>query len=122
MRGLILIAVLLLGACQVRPDRRLYLNGLIGAPEADVVRSMGVPTRTIETEGRRFLAYDEVYSSTVVGGGVGFAYGGWAGPPWGARYGYFGGFPTEIVPRLCETTIEIAGGRMAGYALRGNAC
>ncbi len=109
----------MLAAGRLRPyalqRRQAALAVWVGQSEADLVRRFGVPARTYEAAGRRFLAYDEGSTQIVPAFEPGYPYGfGWQG--------YGGGFPSEVVQRVCETTFEVAGGRVAGYSLRGNAC
>ena len=124
----LLLLVFGLAGCAAPVDRSPFLNSLVGQPETDLVRRLGVPTRTYETSGHRFLAYQERQTS-IVGTGVGFGdfgglgYGGYGG----FGYGGFGGFGTtfsnsRIVERVCETTFDVAGGRVVTWSLRGNAC
>ena len=118
-----LLPLALLAACSSLPDRTAVLNSLVGQPETEVVRRFGVPSRTFETGGHNYLAYAEQLSQRIDGGpfffGGGF-YGGGFG--YGPGFGYGAAFPTEIVPRVCETTFDVSGGRVVGWALRGNAC
>lgn len=116
-RSVILFLVLLLSACAQGPSRAAYLNGLIGLSEADVVRQMGVPSRTFDTEGHKFLAYVE-QRQDYVGGGPFFYGGGF----FGGGFGYGATFPAQVIDRVCETTVDFVGGRMRGWSLRGNAC
>lgn len=117
LAGLILLP--LLAGCISDPDRRIVLNSLIGKSEIDAIRVLGVPDRSFESNGRRFLAFVD-RRSEAYGGGVGIF----------GTYGYAYGGPgvlaydpgPPVYQRLCETTIEIAEGRVASYALRGNAC
>lgn len=114
MRVPVLLLCLAAAACATGPDRRVLLGALVGQPEAEVVRQFGVPDRSYETGGRKFIAYDErrtdvIPASPFLGG---FGYFG---------YGY-GGFPPQLVERGCETTLEVAGGRVVSWSLRGNAC
>lgn len=122
MRSSPLLLVLALAACgNYGAERRAYLSSLIGAPEPELVRQLGVPSRSYETEGRKFVAYDERRVDLIPAGpffgGFGYGYGGFGG-----GYGGFGGFPPQIVERGCETTFEIGAGRVQSWALRGNAC
>jgi len=96
-------------------EREAFLRTLVGMNEADLVRTLGVPSRTVEAEGRRFLAYRESRLDIIPAAPMGFW--GWHG---GLAYG--GGFPPEVVQRTCETTFELLDGRVAGFTLRGNAC
>ena len=117
LAGLILLP--LLSGCVSAPDRRIALDGLVGRSEADAVRVLGVPDRSFEAGGRRFLAFVD-RRSEAYGGGVGIF----------GTYGYSYGGPgvlaydpgPAVFQRLCETTLEIAGGLVASYTLRGNAC
>ncbi len=116
MRTPWVLLLLVVSACTAGPDRRAYLSTLVGQPEAEVVRQLGVPTRVYETGGHKFLAYVErrerVYGGPVFGG---FGY-------FGAGYGFYDGFPAEVTVRTCETTFEVADARVLTWALRGNAC
>ena len=116
----ILLFIFGLAGCAAPVDRSPFLNSLVGQPETELVRRLGVPTRTYETSGHRFLAYQERQTS-VVGTGIGF--GGFGG----FGYGGFGGVGTtfsnsQIVERVCETTFDVASGRVVTWSLRGNAC
>ncbi len=111
----LLLAAVLAG-CAPAFDRPAFLATLVGQPEAELVRRLGVPSRTYETGGRKFLAYSEQHSDLIGGGpflgGLGF----------GPGYGFYGGFPTEAIERNCETTFEVGDGRVLAWSLRGNAC
>ncbi len=120
MRTALLATVLVLGACSTAADRAAFLNTLVGQSQTELVRRMGVPSRSFTADGRTFLAYDEERSSTVYTGGP-FFVGGFGGFR-GGGFGYSAGFPTEIVPRSCETTFEIVNDHVVTWALRGNAC
>lgn len=117
MRRLLTLGLLLpLLGCMpaISPRHVAFLNSLIGRSEADLVRAVGVPTRTYEAGGHKFLAYDRgsraIYPDPV------------APYPWGWGWGYgYGVFP-EVVDYHCETTFEIAEGRVLTWARRGNAC
>lgn len=116
-----LLAALALAGCAAPIDRTPFLNALVGQPETEVVRRLGVPGRTYDTGGHRFLAYQERQTS-VYGSGVGIGFGGF-----GYGYGGFGGISnsfssSQVVERVCETTFEVAGGRVVTWSLRGNAC
>ena len=117
--------------CAAPIDRAPYLNSLIGLPEADLVRRMGVPSRTYDTGGHHFLAYQERRTS-IYGTGPSFGFGGF-GDGFGYGYGgggFGGGFgglgynftSSQVVERICETTFEVTGGKVTTWSLRGNAC
>jgi hypothetical protein len=108
----------LLAACgdPVLEQRKAALGQLVGQTEAELVRQMGAPARSFESNGHRFLAYVEHRSELNP----------WTAP-WtqhGYRSGGFGGaeFPPEVLERACETTFEIADGRVQSFSLRGDAC
>ena len=70
---------------------------------------MGVPTRSYETNGTKFLAYSEHRVDIIPGTpGVGF---------WN-----LGAMPPQPIERWCETTFEVANGTVRSFTLRGNAC
>ena len=125
MTRALLLPLLALAACTTGPDRPALLNSLVGQSETEVVRVLGVPSRTYETAGHKFLAYTE-QRATVVDGGPAF-FGGYGGFGYGAfgpgfGWGYGSAFPAQVIPRICETTFDVAGGRVLGWSLRGNAC
>ena len=108
----LLVAVLLAGcASHALEQRQAYLQTLVGRSEADVVRALGVPTRTFEAGGVRFLAYDQSRLQVIPG----YA-------PWGWGWGWGYATPPEVYQLTCETTFEILQGKVASFTLRGNAC
>lgn len=112
----------LLAACDpyALQRREAALAAYVGDSETDIVRIFGVPTRTYEAGGHRFLAYDEGSVDIVPPLYPWRPWGwGWGG---GFGWGYGGDFPAQVVQRVCETTFEVAGGRVIGFNLRGNAC
>lgn len=119
MRRILSFTLLLsIVGCAPGFDRRAYLSTLIGQQEAELVRQLGVPARTYDAGGRRFVAYEERRADIYGGGpffGGGFGY-------FGAGYGLYGAFPAQVVERGCETTFELGEGRVLSWSLRGNAC
>jgi len=109
----VIVAALLAG-CGPAFNRPAFLATLVGQPEAEVVRRLGVPSRTYEANGRKFLAYSE-RRSEVLSLGVGFGGYGYFGPS-------FGYYPSQVIERGCETTFEVGDGRVLTWSLRGNAC
>lgn len=107
--ALILMAATLAG-CAEGPSRSQVLASLVGRPEADVLRTFGAPNRVFQANASKFLAYDDQSFGYAPAAGFG---------PWGP-YGY--GWvipPTVAYARTCETTVEIAGGVMRSWTLRG---
>jgi hypothetical protein len=112
----LLTALLLAGCVDGLAERQAFLSGLIGRTETEVVRIMGVPTRSFEVGGQRFLAYDERRLEVLPSAPV-MAPWGWRGPwPYGSP------FPSEVVTLSCETVLEISAGRVSAFQLHGNAC
>lgn len=120
MRFAPLLALVLLGGCAAHAlkVRRAYLTSLIGESEVALVRQMGVPTRTFEANGEKFLAYDTRHLEVVPG---------FYGPPWfGPRFGPFAwsyAWNTPyVVARGCETTFEIKDEKVASFSVHGPDC
>ena len=118
-------AMALLAGCAYPSKQHIdSLNAIVGKPETDLVRTYGVPNRTYDTSGHRFLAYSESHLDEF-GGDPGFGYGGfgygWGGFGYGG-YGGYGGFPPEIVQESCTTTFELTGGVVRAWNLKGNDC
>jgi hypothetical protein len=109
------LLIVSLSACAVGPSRRELLAPLIGVSETELVSRMGVPNRTYDVDGVKFLAYVERREEVIPGVAPFPAWG-----PW--YYGYYGGLPPEVILRRCETTFELVGGRVRTFTLRGNAC
>ncbi len=122
-----LLPLLLLAACAVpSAAERARLDSMIGQSEAALLRSYGVPTRSYATGGGTFLAYEQ--SSTEIdpgfGGFDGFGPGGFG--PYGGFGGFygegFGGVPTSVQTLTCQTTFEVAAGKVAAWSLHGDGC
>lgn len=117
-----LLAVLALGAAgctNYTAQRAAFLNSMVGQPETVLVGRLGVPTQTYETSGHKFLAYTTGRTTVYGGGGFGvggFGYGGFGG------FGSFDALPTEVIPRVCETTFDLVGGTVQSWSLHGNGC
>jgi hypothetical protein len=122
MRRIAPLALLLaLVACHTgpSPERIAFLNSLIGDSQTDLVRRLGVPNRTFETGGHTFLAYDQNSTQVIPGPPTPDFY------PWGPLgwgWGWPGYSPPTVVQLGCETTFEIADGKVLHWTLRGNAC
>lgn len=117
-RMLAVLSLGLLAGCAPGLSRQAVLNGLLGQPEGEALRVLGVPTRSFQTNGRTFLAFAD-RQLTYLPAAPAFG-------PWGP-FGPFGpsGFyvpPPLPVEQVCETTLEVVGGRVASWSLRGNAC
>jgi hypothetical protein len=125
-KAAILASVLAVSACAYpNPQHVADLNALIGKSETDLIRAQGVPSRTYDAGGHKFLAYTRSRIESVPGspGFGGYGYGPYWGGGWGGGWGgWGGGFPPEVIQRDCETTFEIANGTVLHWGFRGNAC
>ena len=122
MRCAILIAASALGACATGPSRIEVLQSYVGQPVAVLIAGLGVPNRTYEANGVRYLAYSEQRVDILPG-----SYGGpWGYSPWGyGPYGYGWPppmFPPTVVTWACETTFQVQDDIVRAFSLRGNAC
>ena len=107
-------AALLAGCVNNSAARQTYLNQFVGRSETDLVLALGVPNRTYETAGVKYLAFEDRRVEVIPGAPMsGFGpYGGWG----------MGGFPPQVINLACETTVAVAEGVVRGFTLRGNAC
>jgi hypothetical protein len=112
MRLWILFPLLLAlaGCVDYVAERRAQLAPLIGRGEAELVQTLGVPTRTYETGGAKFLAYEERRIDFAPSFGP-YPY----GPPFGFNH-------PQVLNLVCETTFSVSRGVVTTYILRGNAC
>jgi len=121
-RGALAASVLALGLCSCAfPTREAFdaqMAAFIGRPEAELVATLGVPNRTYEVGGLRFLEYERRRIIGTPAGGAGFGRFGW---PYGYGYGIgYGG--TYVDTRECDTTFTLRGGRVERFSRRGNDC
>jgi hypothetical protein len=108
--GIVLACCALPAACADQTAARMAaLNQLVGQPEQTLLQTMGVPTRSYDADGVKFLAYDERRADVIPGApGVGI---------WSA-----GAVPPQRIELWCETTFQLAQGVVRNFILRGNAC
>jgi hypothetical protein len=113
----LLFALPFVSACTTPPpeNRQAMLQPLVGQSETEVVRQLGVPTRSFEADGHRFLAYMQRSVTVQPGTGAWESF-------WGLWWFHGPDVPPEIVDLVCETTFEISAGKVQSYQLRGNAC
>jgi hypothetical protein len=122
MRGIVLAAILVLAGCANVARQRLEarLGELVGSGEAELVRRVGVPARVYNADGRRFLAYVELWPDVAYTPWTGFGYG-FGGRHSGVGMAYGVGSP-QFIDRFCEATFEVAAGRVVAMGIRGNSC
>jgi hypothetical protein len=109
-RPIMLAAPLLLAAC-AQPSTAAFdarMGSLVGEPEVAVIQALGVPTRSTEAGGLRFIEYER---RRVVGTSAPVTW------RWGSPFA--GGF---IETRDCRLTFTLHEGRVERFDRRGNDC
>ena len=113
-RSALACSLALAGAgCATGPTLEQRLSPFVGRSEGDLVAELGVPERTYEVEGRKFLTFEERRSYIV------------AGDPYLYRgYSRFGPYfsPPGYVTRACDITFTLRGGRAESFSTRGDGC
>lgn len=110
---LLLLAGLLAGCVNQLAVRQAQLSQLIGQPEAALIQQIGVPDKTYEVGGLKYLAYVEQRVDIMPGYPSYTPYfSGW----------YGGGFPPQVINLVCETTFQVSEGKVKSFTLRGNGC
>ena len=104
---LFLLTGLLAGCGNQLAARQAALSRLVGQPVTVLVQQYGVPDRTYETDGVKYLAYKEHRVDIVPGFPT-------YNPVFTGWYG--GGFPPQVVDLRCETTFEVADGTVKAKA------
>ncbi len=122
MRGPALLApliapMLLLAACAQGPTLDQRLSTFVNQSEGDLVAALGVPVRTYETEGRRFLQFEQRRTQALASPGFHRPYYG----PWGPSWGYAPGPPAYAVVG-CDITFALRQGRVESFTHRGEGC
>lgn len=120
MKLRVVLGALAIAGCAVGPPLEQRLLPFVGQTEGDLVAALGVPERTYEADGRKFLTFEDRRSYIVAGaaplyGGYGrFGYG-------GLGYGPFFSPPGYVV-RTCEITFAVRNGRAESFSFRGDGC
>ncbi len=113
--------VALLSGCAQGPTLDQRLSTFVGRSEGDLVAALGVPARTYETEGRRFLQFEQRRTVPYASPGHYHPYYGPFGGPFGPRFGYMPGPPVYGVVG-CDITLALRGGRVENFTYRGEGC
>jgi hypothetical protein len=113
IRPALLFLPLLLGACAVGPSLQQRLSAYIGRSEGDLVADLGVPVRSYETEGRRFLQFEQ-QSTVAVSQPDPFMYGRYRYRPWMA--------PPAYAQIRCDMTFALRDHRVESFTLNGQGC
>ncbi len=109
----VLLCSLATAGCATGPTLDQRLLPFVGRGEAELVAALGVPERTYEVEGRKFLTFEDRRSYIVAGDP--FLY---------PRYSRFGPYfaPPGYIVRTCEITFAVRQGRAEGFTYRGDGC
>jgi hypothetical protein len=111
----LLLLPLVLGACAVGPTLSQRLAAYVGRSEGELVANLGVPVRSYETEGRRFLQFER-RSTVAVSQPDPFFY---AGGPW--RYRPWMNAPAYAEVQ-CDITFSLRDQRVESFTLNGQGC
>lgn len=111
----VFLLVLGLNGCATGPNLQSRLAAYIGAPEADLVRSFGVPDRQIEVKGVKYLAYQVRYQAQTTPTMI-------PGPYWGPGWAWYPPMPQDVQVWACEATFVLTDDKVQTFYLRGNDC
>ena len=119
MRRFLLALPLLLAACAQGPTLAQRLTPLVGQSEGTLVAQLGVPIRTYEADGRKFLEFQSTSLVSLpgdpyIGAGFGPYRGGFGGGYWGS--------PTTYANVNCSMTFALQGDRVQSFSYRGSGC
>ena len=102
---------LVLASCTTTTPYKDVLGSWAGAPEAELVRAWGAPTRSHEAEGRKFIVYESRRTLHLPGTAAVYT-----------STGPMGGSPAMDVEMSCTTTFELAGSKVIAWSHAGNDC
>ncbi|WBV43561.1 hypothetical protein [Pseudoroseomonas cervicalis] len=111
----LLLPALLAGCAAPGPTLEQRLATFINRPEGELVAQLGVPVRTYETEGRRFLQFEQQSTILVPGDSWGYGYN-----PWGYRRPWTA--PPSYAVTRCEMTFAVRQGLVESFTARGEGC
>jgi hypothetical protein len=112
-----LLLPLIAAACAQGPTMEQRLSTFVNRSEGELVAELGVPVRTYDVEGRRFLQYEQ--RRTIAYSEPGY-YRPWFGP-WGPQMGYWPA-PTSYAVVGCDITFALRNGRVESFTYRGQGC
>ncbi len=126
MHRLALLLPTLAAACATGPTLDQRLATFVGQGEGDLVSALGVPVRTYETDGRKFLQFESRRTVTLPGDsyGYGSSFGGGLGLGRGRSFGGLGlGYaPSSYAFVGCDVTFALRDARVEGFTYRGEGC
>jgi hypothetical protein len=118
-RILIVLICATLSACATTAGYEKILRSQVGSDEVALIRAWGSPVNSYETGGRKFLTYSSrrnvyipgtapTYKTSIIGNT--------------AYTTSSGGTSASNISMSCETTFEIAGGKVVSWRYKGNDC
>lgn len=112
MKTALVLLPLALAACATGPTLDQRLSAYIGRSEGDLVAGLGVPLRTYETEGRRFLLFEQRSTIAVSNPEPYF---------WGPR-SIWAVPPASFVEVSCQITFALRNQRVESFSFNGQGC
>jgi hypothetical protein len=113
MKKILLILFMLVTGCATEQKYIDYCNAFRGAREKSVIQFWGIPNKTYEADGYKYLTYfnhDAVYThasyNTIYSG----------------NYANTTGYSSRPVDLDCETTFILKNGKVKDYTYKGNDC
>jgi hypothetical protein len=110
-----LLLLPLLAACAVGPTLQQRLSTFIGLGEGDLVAELGVPVRSYETDGRRFLQFERERTVAISQPEPMFY-------PYPYRYRPWIAPPPAYAQVRCDITFALRDRRVESFTLNGQAC
>lgn len=111
--------LLILSGCATTKGYEQRLNSWMGASEANLIRSWGVPKNVFNSGGRRYFVYNSSRNIYIPGTSPTYTTTIYGNTAYTTSSG--GSSPTNINMQ-CETTFEIQNGRVSSWRYRGNDC
>jgi hypothetical protein len=108
-----LLLVLLAACAAPGPTLDQRMSVYIGQGEGELVSGLGVPVRTYEADGRRFLQFEQERTISLPGDPFGYGYYGWR-RPWTV--------PSSYAVVKCELTFAVRQNRVESFSFRGEGC
>jgi hypothetical protein len=108
-----LLLPLALAACATGPTLEQRLSAYIGRGEGDLVANLGVPLRSYEVDGRRFLQFEQRNTVAMSSPDPYF---------YGPRWSVWSVPPASFVEVSCQITFALRDHRVESFTLNGQGC
>lgn len=115
----VLLLPLVVAACAVGPTLSQRLSAYVGGSEAELVQALGVPVRSYETEGIRFLQFERRSIVALPQPDPFYNYGYWGYRPWPWRPWVNSPSYAEV---RCDITFAVRNQRVESFTLNGDGC